>query len=342
MTFESAWYLQAGALLAALGALASWRHHRRRRSLGAFLGGRTAVQRLSPSDLYRVPLERLFLLTIATLAAAGAAAGPAWPSAPSPVTPSVVIAIDVSASMQAVDVEPTRLSQAVETARTLVDALQGDEVGLLLFSGTAYPLAPPTPELEVVRHFLGGVTPTIASAHDPGTLLSDAIREAGALWTEAAPGEARSIVLISDGDTGEPDDAIQVEARAVAARGIRVHTISVGTAEGSGMVMPDAPYQLGAPVLDASGAVGVSHARPELLGRIARLGGGRFVEAGDAGAVDGLAAALGPSETTGPWWTGYDPAGLLIVAALVGLLLEGLFDVRLPARSVSLRVRRPA
>ena len=344
MTFSNPAFLPLGLALALLVVLASWRHASRRRRLAGFLGGERAARRLARSDLHRLRLERMLLLGLATLAVAAAAAEPRLEEVdlPPPVR-SVVVAIDVSASMQASDVSPTRLERAVEISGELLGALQGDRIGLLLFAGSAYPIAPPTRDHAVLRSFLTGVTPTMASAHDPGTLLSLGIREAAAAWTtEAEPGEERIIVLISDGETGEDEAAVEVEARAAAARGIRIHAVGVGTAEGSGMEMPRAPYQLGGPVLDASGTAATSRLNEAVLMRIVDVGQGRYARAGSDAAVAGLRRSLETRVAVGPWWARQDLAYLLILFALGGLLLESLLDVRLPGRRETPEWRRAA
>jgi Ca-activated chloride channel family protein len=340
MTFTHPGFLPVGIALAMLVVLTLWLHARRRRRLAMFLGGSRAVRRLSRSDLYRLRLERMLLLALATLAVAGAAAEPRWQDAEQTMPArSVVIALDVSASMQASDVSPTRLARAVEVAGQLVETLGTDRVGLLLFAGSAYPLASPTPQSAVLQYFLSGVTPTMASAHDPGTLLSVGIREAAALWTTPPePDEERSIVLISDGDAGEDEGAVVTEALAAAGRGIRIYVVGVGTEEGSGMVMPTATYQLGGPVLEASGAPAVSKLNEDLLESVVRAGGGRYVHAADDGALEDFKDSLRIRVAAGPWWSRYDVAYLLILAALGGLLIESMLDVRLPGwRDASVR-----
>jgi Ca-activated chloride channel family protein len=316
---------------------------RRRRRLAHFLGGQRAAARLSHSDLYRPQLERGVLGGVAARASAAAAAAPSWlDDRPVPL-PSVVFAIDVSTSMQASDVEPTRLARAVETALDLLESSGSDRAGLVLFAGTGYVLAPPTEDLDVVRHFLGGLTPTIVSAHDPGTLLSVGIREAAALW-DGPPraGEVRSIVLISDGESGEADEPVLTEARAAAGRRIRIHTVGVGTPLGGGMLMPAAPYQMEGTVLDSDGDPALSRLEEARLVSLAEAASGRYARADDAGAMADLRAALMPSRTPGPWWTRSDVSFVLIAVALMGLLLESLLDVHLPVRFPAVSRRRAA
>lgn len=305
----------------------------RRRRLARFLGGRRAARRLSGSDLYRLRLERILPLAFAALAAAAAASEPQWAvdPRPPPSPRNIVLAIDVSASMQAVDASPTRLARGLEVARELIGRLDGDEVGLLLFAGTPYPIAPPTTDHEALHYFLTALGPTMASAHDPGSLLAVGLRHGAALAGEAGePGAERFVVLIGDGETSEPEGALLAEAEASRAAGVRVHVIGVGTPEGGEMVMPQATYQFGGPVLDESGAPAVSRMNESILERIAEAGGGGYADAADPGALEELYSSF-DVEGTVPLWARHEPVVFLILAALAGLLIESLLDIRLPA-----------
>ena len=344
MIFLRTEFFTWGGVLAVVVLLAWWMHSRRRRRLAEFLGGRRAAVRLARSNLYRLQLERVLLLALVTMAVAAAAADPRW-AGRDPLAPprSVVLAIDISASMQATDVEPTRLAEAVRVADELIESLEDERVGLLLFSGTTYTLAPPTQDVATVRHFLSGLTPTIASEYDPGTLISVAIRESAALWTRPPElGEIRSIILISDGEGGELPEAAVDEARTVAARGIHVHAIGVGTERGSGMEMPQAQYQFGGPVLDVTGVPATSRLDETALMRVAQAGVGRYAHADDGGALGRLRRSLAPPRAAGQWWRRYDLASVFIVVALAGLLAESLLDVRLPGVHAVVRRREAA
>jgi Ca-activated chloride channel homolog len=355
MTLGNPFYLRVGAALLLIVVLGMWRHAHRRRALAESLGGRSAAGRLSAANLYRWRVERGILVGVAAMALAAAAAGPAWNVAPpepppEPAIRNVIVAIDVSASMQASDVEPNRLAGATAAAADIISALENDRVGLLLFAGTPYPLAPPTSDHEAVRYLLGGVTPTIASAHDPGSLPSVAIGEAMAMLERwAAERDERAIVLISDGEAGEPASASEEAARAAAEAGVQVHTIGVGTAAGAGMVMPEAPYQLGGRIVGENGGPAVSRLREENLTRAATAGGGSYAALDDASAMNRLLEAIAaPSvlaaptpEPDAPVWLRLDPVVWLTSASLLLLFVESLLDVRLPGGARAL-VRRTA
>ena len=342
MTFLNPAFLMFGVALAILVVLALGRHARRRRRLAQFLGGKRAVRRLSGSNLYRLRVERILLLGLAGLAIAAAAAEPRWQAEPTPPpVRTVVVAIDLSASMQASDVSPTRLAQAIELADELIQTLESDRVGLLLFGGSTYPLAPPTHDHGALRYFLTGLTPTMASAYDPGTLISVGIREAAALAVaDGEPDSERSIILIGDGEAAEAEAAVLAEVRAAADQGIAIHAIGMGTAQGGEMVMPQATYQVGGQVVDPSGVPAISRLNEPLLERIAEAGSGRYAHAANEAALRDLHRFFEAQEAVPPW-ARYELTFLFILAALAGLLIESLLDVRLPGRAAA-PVRRIA
>lgn len=344
MTFANPVFLQLGVGLALLVPVGLWSHARRRRRLAEFLGGPRAATRLSGTDLYRLRLERMFLLGLAALALAAAAAEPRWQAPevePPPPIRSVVLAIDVSASMQAVDVSPTRLAQVVQVARELLATLERDRVGLLLFAGAAYPLAPPTRDHEALDYLLRGLTPTIASFADPGTLVSVGIHEALRLFGDEGEHDGgRSIIVIGDGEAGEAEAAVTAAVEAAVAEGIVVHAIGIGTERGAGMVPPKGSYRAGRRILDARGAPAVSRLRVPLLRRIAEAGGGGYAAATDAAGLRSVHSAFEAPvrepvlQEAPPIWAGLDLTFYLALATLLCLLIESLLDVRLPGTAV--------
>ncbi len=396
MTLLNPTFLQIGLGLTVLVLAGFWGHAGRRRKLAQFLGGRRAVDRLSPSDLLRVRVERLLLLVIGGLAAALASAEPRRSAALLEPEPSalplkeVVLAIDVSASMQTSDVVPTRLAEAVEVARGLIDGLGEHRVGLLLFAGVGYPIAPPTHDHEALHFLLSGVLPTIASAQDPGTLLSVAIRE-GVTLLDRAPGSAmggaedglaldssgasgsatdttralsaddipgpaggrpapgRILVLIGDGEAGEPSDAVDQAVAAARDAGVAIHTVGIGTEIGGRMTMPEGRYQLGGAIVDQNGAPATSRLQEPRLREVASLGGGRYAGAGDVVGLQQLRRALqepevapeAPTDDVAPFWARYDLAAMLGTVALSLLLFESLLGV-FTIRRVPRRARRVA
>jgi len=348
--------LWLGGALTALVLLGVWSHGRRRRRLAEFLGGHRALARVSRSDLSGMRVGRSLLLGIAGVSLTVAAAEPTWIEPPAPEPPPVdrlVLAIDVSASMQGTDVQPTRLGRAVDVARQVLADVRDQEVGLLVFAGTSYPIAPPTLDHEALSFMLDGIVPTTASAYDPGTLGSVAVLDAMTLLDAPADSGVtigrRRILVISDGDDGEPARSLAAAVDSARAMGIDVHAIGVGTERGSSMSLPAGTYQLGGPVTTASGGRAFSRLNQGTLRALAERGGGRYALADVPGDLAGLRAAISapppapelPGGDPRPWWSRYDVPYVLGVTALVLLLLESLLDAALP-RVPALRARRVA
>jgi Ca-activated chloride channel family protein len=253
-----------------------------------------------------------------------------------------VLAIDVSASMQATDVAPTRLARAVQVAGELLASLEDQEVGLMLFAGTSYPLAPPTLDHPAVAFLLGGVAPTMASAYDPGTLLSVGIADGVAMLetvdsTATAPVGRRRLVLIGDGDIGEAETAVIEAAARASSAGVEMHAIGVGTDRGGQMSLPAGTYQLGGPVTNDSGARAVSRMREPILRDLASGAGGLYAHSESDGDVAAIRDALiappapaAPDAPAPPVWARYDLPFTLGVLALILILMESLLDASLP------------
>jgi Ca-activated chloride channel family protein len=353
LIFTDSSLLWLGGALTALVLVGVWSHGTRRRRLAVFLGGQRALVRLARTDLSGLRIGRSLLLGLAGACLAVAAAGPYWfepePPEPPPVD-RVVIAVDVSASMQATDVSPTRLARAVDVARELLAGLEGQEVGLMVFAGTTYPLAPPTLDHAAIAFLMNGVAPTMASAYDPGTMLSLAVSDGIAMLQAddslaTEPLGRKRLVIIGDGEVGEPEGNVGEAVAAAAAAGVEIHAIGVGTERGAPMSLPAGTYQLGGPVTNAAGDRAISRMREPVLRDLATNAGGIYAHA-DAGDVDEISDALSvppPVVDTAdrPAWARYDLPFVLGVAALVLVLLESLLDASLP-RLLSLTRAREA
>jgi Ca-activated chloride channel family protein len=334
VSFSYPVFVPIGAALAVVVVLGVWARSRRRRRLADFLGGHKAAGRLSGSRLHRLQIDRMLLLGSAALAAALAAAGPYQPVFDVPeeaaVRGTVVVAIDVSASMQANDVLPSRLSQAIRVARELVAPPANANVGVLLFAGQGYPLAHPTEDLRALDFLMQGVGPSVSSPQDPGSMLSTAILDAERLLDEGTPGGGeRSIILISDGESGEAEAEVLAAVREAAARDVRVHTVGVGTPAGGEIPAARGSGQLAGFVLDANGAPAVSRLQEPLLQRIADEGGGDYAHSDETGDVQRLRRMLqstGPGSATATL-ASRDLTLLLTALSLVLVVLDSLLEL---------------
>jgi len=211
-------------------------------------------------------------LRIAALVAiAFASAGPAWERAAPALSEGVhlVFVLDVSGSMLARDVEPSRLGAAKAALESVRALLDGDEVGLVAAASTPTVVCPPTPDADAFRLLFDQVDERWTTA--TGTRLASALEEAGRLL-ERVGAAAGAIVLVSDGeDHGPPLSPV---ARALRRRGILTHCICVGGTDGVPLYMRDFRGEL-VPKLDAEGRQVITRARPEVVRRCARDGSGR-------------------------------------------------------------------
>jgi len=139
----------------------------------------------------------------------------------------IVFLLDVSESMNATDLKPTRLERAKIAITDLVDKLQGDRVGLIIFAGTTSLKCPLTNDY----HFFINVLRNIATLDipDPGTNIGDAIRKAEEIFN---PNEKKykDIILITDGED-QNSWPVKAAERAATNSGVRIFTVGLGDDE---------------------------------------------------------------------------------------------------------------
>jgi Ca-activated chloride channel homolog len=182
----------------------------------------------------------------------------------------VIIALDVSNSMLARDIQPDRLGRAKQAISRLVDNLDNDRIGLIVFAGDAYTQLPVTTDYVSAKMFLSSIAPDMVPKQ--GTAIGTAI----SLGTRSfSPGEGKSkaLVVITDGENHE-DDPLETAADAAKA-GVVIHTIGIGSAEG-------VPIPLGGGsdyLRDPQGNTVISKLDEGILKRIAVATGGTYVKA---------------------------------------------------------------
>jgi Ca-activated chloride channel homolog len=289
--------LHLAVVLPAVAAAAYLLYWRRRRHAAALLGDRALVRRLTGTDLGRFPTRGAVLTVLAAAALGLAAAGPRWgggePAGIPTAAPDLVLVLDVSNSMLVRDVAPHRLERQREAARSLMEALGPARVGLVVFAGSGHVVAPLTHDRAMLRAYLDVLSPEMA--YQGGSALSSGIRQGVRLVR--VPGEVRpgagALVLMSDGEAHETQDALrQALAEAAAAR-VPVHAVGIGTAAGG--PVPDVNPASGDTVgwkREPSGEIAVSRLERGLLESIAGETGGVYVDGDAPGAMGTLAAAV--------------------------------------------------
>ena len=206
----------------------------------------------------------------------------------------VVFVIDVSQSMSAGDLRPSRFEAAVTEVRRLVAARRTSRVGLVIFAGEPFVRFPLTLDHESALAVLSALQPGEALVR-PGSNIAAAIDVAlGLLQREGAMEGA--IVVVSDGETHEGDAV--AAARAAAGAGVRVFAAGVGTELGAHVPAPGTGTA-GASRIDArTGQPVLSRLDEASLRAIAAAGDGRYVRVDSPGAMGGLSADFSAIERT--------------------------------------------
>lgn len=181
----------------------------------------------------------------------------------------VMIALDVSNSMLAEDYSPNRLERSKLAISRLVDRLQGDRIGLVIFAGEAFTQLPITADYVSAKIFLKNID--TGSVPIQGTALAEALMTSARSFSTQSE-RSRAIILITDGEDHEGD--VLEAAKAIAEQGIRIYCIGVGSPQGK-------PIPIGGSLMkDSSGEIVVTRLDEDILQEIAGVGGGKYVRAG--------------------------------------------------------------
>ena len=141
----------------------------------------------------------------------------------------LVFVIDVSRSMLAEDLGPNRLGKAKQLVSDVVDILEGDRVGLLVFSGASAVKSPLTLDYHYFKNVLNRISPD--DINRGGTLMGDAIRTVSERLFYDNDNKYRDVILITD---GEDHESFPIQAAEEAAeRGIKIHTVGLGDPDGT-------------------------------------------------------------------------------------------------------------
>lgn len=294
MAFVHPQLLIALAALAALGAAALVASSRRGRADLAAFGERGLLERAGrlPCGRRRAAAQSLALLALCL--ALGSLARPQFGAKPVVLTRTgrdVLFVLDLSRSMNAEDVTPSRLLAAKQAIREVLEASPGDRVGLAVFGGSAFLQVPLTLDRAAFDLFLGSASTEDLS--DPGTNLAAALTTAATAFGDDSEPRYRVVVLLSDGENlqGDPGRALETLRRA----GVRVFTVGVGTPEG-GPIPEHAGGQLLGYHRDEAGQPVVTRLEEDVLRRVAADTGGSYLRLASGASVRRLTAQLGELE----------------------------------------------
>jgi len=250
-----------------------------------------------------VALAALAAWTLATLALAG----PTWERQPVPALRSdeaLVVVLDLSRSMDAADIEPSRLARAKLKLLDLLERRESGQTGLVVFSAHAFTVAPLTTDTRNIAALVASLSTDIMPSR--GSYPEAGLRKGAELLRQvgAAVGE---LLLMTDAETATLPEHVAEELNA---EGFVVHVLAVGTSDGAPISLPGGGF-----LTDRAGRVVVPQVDARGLRRFAALGGGRFASLtpddsdldilfGDGGdlAGDALDAAAGEERYASELW----------------------------------------
>jgi len=184
----------------------------------------------------------------------------------------VVIALDVSKSMLAEDSKPNRLEKARQLIYKLLDELKDDRIGIVFFAGRAYLQMPLTTDHSAARIYIQNASPDIVPTQ--GTVIGEALRMSNTAFNSKER-KFKSIILITDGEDHDPE--AQTLGASLAANGVMVNTIGIGSPEGSPIMDPSTDgYKK-----DAQGQIVVTRLNETILQQLATSTKGIYIRLDD-------------------------------------------------------------
>lgn len=179
-----------------------------------------------------------------------------------------IIAMDISNSMRAEDIIPSRLDRSKMMVENLVDHFTNDKIGLLVFAGDAFVQLPITSDYVSAKMFLSSIDPSMIATQ--GTDIAKAISMASNSFTQEE-GIGKAIVVITDGEDHE-GGALEA-AKAAKDKGMRVYVLGVGSVNGAPIPLPGT----GEYMKDNTGNTVMSALNEEMCKQVAQSGGGAYI-----------------------------------------------------------------
>lgn len=236
---SDAWWLA----LIVLAALAFWlRHQRQKPAIISQIVGKSRWRQAFGEGFLRRQARKNRLYAAALILMAIAILRPQWDQSLREVSRQgvdIMFVVDVSLSMNAGDLKPSRLERAEREIKDLVTQLQGDRVGLISFAGGSFLQCPLTLDYGSFRLFLDELSPGMIPI--PGTDISSALEMAAESFRKDS-GKSKVVVLITDGE--DHGDKGKKAAAVLTEQGIHLYVVSFGTEQGAPMVDPQTGHYL--------------------------------------------------------------------------------------------------
>jgi Ca-activated chloride channel family protein len=239
----------------------------------------------------------------------------------------IVVCLDVSNSMLAQDLSPNRLTRAKYALEKMIDMLEGDRLGLVIFAGEAYVQLPITTDYAAAKMFLESIGPGMVPVQ--GTRISNAIQKASESFSNDE-GKNRAIILITDGETHE--QAALDAADEARKKGIMINTIGIGSENGVPIPLIENGVVKGYRK-DREGQTVITKLNADMLKKIAGKADGVYVQASQAdlglSAVLDKIAELDKAQLESKMYTDYeDQFQWFLALAIIFLLIEFLVSER--------------
>lgn len=322
--FANTYYFYLFLLIPALSVVFGWFLIWRRNALARF-GDWSIVSRLLPE----ASVSKLILkFAGAMLATAFLILTLAGPQTGSKIEKAhrkgidIMIALDVSNSMLAEDIKPNRLERSKQAISRLIDKLDGDRIGIIVFAGKAYTQLPITTDYAAAKLFVSAISTDIIPTQ--GTAIGDAISRAIASYGETKNNKA--LIIITDGE--DHQGSVTEQAEAAVKAGISIYTIGMGLTDGAPIPVYNGKVMTGFKK-DGSGNTVVSRLDESLLQQVAAVGKGIYVRASNSEAglkpVMDEIGKIQESEIETKQFTDYESRFQYFLAFVILIMIVDLF-----------------
>lgn len=264
---EYLWLLVAVAVLALIRFITYFNQKKRLRKFG----DPKLMKQLMPDVSRWRPLVKFCLLELALVLVILMLARPQQANGISQEKRSgieTVIALDISNSMRAEDVAPTRLDRAKMMVENLVESFSNDKIGLIVFAGDAFVQLPITSDYVSAKMFLSTIDPSMIV--NQGTDIAGAIEMASHSFTQQEH-VGKAIIVITDGEDHE-GNAVEA-AKSAHEQGFNVYVLGIGSTNGAPVPDPDT----GNYMIDNQGNTVMSRLNEDMCREVAQAGGGAYI-----------------------------------------------------------------
>ena len=272
------------------------------------------------------PTARAGLLIAAAMLTCVASAGPKAPAVATDTarsTRDILVIVDVSHSMAAEDIHPSRLGYARDTVRALLTRLDGERVGIIAFAGTAFLQCPLTRDFSAVVLLMDGLTPGVLPQQ--GTSLRQALGQAAGVLAKV-PERAKVVIVMTDGEDHDADP--QSAATRLAKMGTRMFVLGIGTETGAPIPLRDESGSLTGYKRDTHGRVVSTRLDWGRAQRVAQYANGSAFRADDPRSLESLLSEVTAVDSA-PRAQGIQLSELLLIlGAIVCVVLEGWIGLR--------------